>query len=76
MYEIPDRSVAHISTMTRSVYSKVGIAATQLAKHLGLSVIGTAGSKEGLGIVTGAGRADFAFNHNDPTYIDQIKVLF
>lgn len=54
----------------------MGIGTTQLAKHLGLTVIGTAGSKEGLELVKSAGRADLAFNHNDPTYVDQIKVWY
>lgn len=51
----------------------VGIAATQLAKHAGLTVIGTAGSAEGIELVKGVGTADFAFNHSDPQYLEQIK---
>lgn len=54
--------------------AQVGIGATQLGKHLGLTVIGTAGYPEGIELVKGIGAADFAFNHNDPTYMEQIKV--
>lgn len=53
---------------------QVGIAATQIAKHAGLTVIGTAGSAEGIELVKSVGRADFAFNHSDPQYLEQIKV--
>ena len=55
-------------------HSQVGLAATQLAKHLGLTVIGTAGSPEGVALVRERGGADHAFNHNDSNYVDQIKV--
>lgn len=54
---------------------QVGIAATQIAKHAGLTVIGTAGSAEGVELVKSIGAADFAFNHSEPEYMEQIKVL-
>ena len=58
------------------MHVQVGIAATQLAKHAGLTVIGTAGSAEGIELVKGVGTADFAFNHSDPQYLEQIKVIY
>lgn len=53
--------------------SQVGIAATQLGKKLGLRVIGTAGSAEGLELVKKNG-ADAVFNHHDKDYVQQVKV--
>lgn len=53
---------------------QVGIAATQISKHAGLTVIGTAGSAEGVELVKSIGAADFAFNHSEPEYMEQIKV--
>lgn len=52
----------------------VGMATVQLAKAHGLSVIGTAGTEEGLKIVTKAG-ADHVFNHREPGYLDAIREL-
>lgn len=51
----------------------VGIAATQIAKKLGLYVVGTAGSKEGIELVLRTG-ADEVVNHRDPKYIDKLSV--
>lgn len=49
----------------------VGIAATQFAVAAGLTVIGTAGTDEGLALVTRQG-AQHAFNHRSAGYLDQI----
>ena len=49
----------------------VGSAATQFAVSIGAIVIGTAGSDEGLDLVRQQG-ATFAFNHKNPTYLDEI----
>lgn len=49
----------------------VGIAAVQLARAMGLTVIGTAGSDKGLELVRREG-AQHAFNHKEPGYIDAI----
>ena len=54
---------------------QVGIAATQIGKKLGLRVIGTAGSADGLELVKQNG-ANQVFNHNDKDYVQQIKVQF
>ena len=53
----------------------MGIAATQLGKKLGLHVIGTAGTAEGIDLVKQNG-ADQVFNHNDMENVQQIKVHF
>lgn len=49
----------------------VGIAATQFAVAAGLTVIGTAGTDEGLAVVRKQG-ARRAFNHRSEGYLDQI----
>ena len=49
----------------------VGIAATQFAVAAGLTVIGTAGTDEGLAVVTRQG-AQHAFNHRSAGYLDHI----
>jgi NADPH2:quinone reductase len=50
----------------------VGLAALQLAHAAGLRVFGTAGTPEGLALITQYG-ATAAFNHREPDYLDQIK---
>ncbi|XP_049785712.1 quinone oxidoreductase-like isoform X1 [Schistocerca cancellata] len=47
----------------------VGVAAVQLAKSLGLTVVGTAGSSEGLELVKKVG-ADHVFNHRTDGYLE------
>ncbi len=49
----------------------VGIAATQFAVAAGLTVIGTAGTDQGLAVITSQG-ARHAFNHRSAGYLDQI----
>jgi NADPH2:quinone reductase len=53
----------------------VGFAAIQLAKSAGLSVVGTAGTQEGLDAIISAG-ASRAYNHNHPDYVTQIQTDF
>ncbi|GIY64165.1 quinone oxidoreductase [Caerostris extrusa] len=48
----------------------VGLAAVQIAKHLGLRVIGTAGTDEGLSVVQSVG-ADFVVNHKEKNYLEK-----
>lgn len=50
----------------------VGIAAIQLAKAAGLSVIGTAGTEEGLKLIRREG-ADQALNHKKSGYLEQVS---
>lgn len=49
----------------------VGTATVQMAKAMGLTVFGTAGSEKGLALVQREG-ADEVFDHTKPTYLDQI----
>jgi len=52
----------------------VGVAATQFAVAVGATVIGTAGSEEGVAVVKAQG-AQHALNHKTPGYLDQIPAL-
>lgn len=52
---------------------KVGIAAIQIAKALGLRVIGTASTEQGLQAIRDQG-ADLAFNHKHEGYLKEISV--
>jgi NADPH2:quinone reductase len=52
----------------------VGSAATQFAISVGATVIGTAGSDEGLALVRQQGAA-FAINHKQPNYLEEITKL-
>lgn len=52
----------------------VGVAATQFAVAAGATVIGTAGSDEGVAVVKGQG-AQHAVNHQREGYLDQITSL-
>jgi NADPH:quinone reductase len=50
----------------------VGLAAVQIARAHGLTVIGTAGTPEGLTLVREQG-AHHAVNHHEPDYLDAIR---
>lgn len=52
----------------------VGLAAVQLAKAAGLTVLGTAGTLEGEALVTGCGAA-YALDHGAAGYLDRIMEL-
>ena len=52
----------------------VGIAATQLARAAGLSVVGTAGTEAGRALVAAHG-AHYVLDHRDPACPDQILAL-
>jgi NADPH2:quinone reductase len=49
----------------------VGIAALQMARAMGLTVLGTAGSEKGLELIRREG-AQHVFNHREPGYQDEI----
>jgi NADPH2:quinone reductase len=49
----------------------VGLAAVQIAKAMGIKVLGTAGTPEGLRLVEEQG-VDAVFNHHDPDYRQEI----
>ena len=52
----------------------VGLAAVQLARAAGLTVLGTAGSERGKAAVLASG-ADAALDHTQPGYLDEVKAL-
>jgi NADPH2:quinone reductase len=52
----------------------VGVAATQIARAWGLTVIGTASTVEGRAVVKGQG-ADHVLDHGTPGYLDRLKDL-
>ena len=51
----------------------MGIAAIQIAKALGLRVLGTASSEQGLRAIRDQG-VDLAFNHKQEGYLKEIAV--
>lgn len=55
------------------VYVQVGVAACQLSRALGLKVLGTAGTPEGMKLVLN-NQAHLAFNHREEGYTDKIMV--
>ncbi|XP_035829403.1 quinone oxidoreductase [Aplysia californica] len=59
------------SVLIHGASGAVGNAAIQLGKALGLTVYGTAGTKEGVDLVRGLG-ADAVFNHREPGYLESI----
>jgi NADPH2:quinone reductase len=52
----------------------VGVAATQLARAAGLTVVGTGGTDEGRKLVREQG-AHFVLDHHAPDYLDQLREL-
>jgi NADPH:quinone reductase len=52
----------------------VGVAATQLARAAGLTVVGTGGTDEGRQLIKEQG-AHFVLDHHAPDYLDQLKTL-
>jgi NADPH2:quinone reductase len=52
----------------------VGIAAVQLARKAGLTVIGTGGSEQGRNLIMNEG-ADYVLDHKSENYLDELMVL-
>ena len=61
--------------MIHGASGAVGIGAIQLAKSLGLHVIGTAGTELGLKMIRELG-CDQVFNHRETGYINKIKEAY
>jgi D-arabinose 1-dehydrogenase-like Zn-dependent alcohol dehydrogenase len=53
---------------------QVGLACVQLGKVLGCSVLGTAGTPDGMQLVVDNGASE-VFNHREEGYADKIMVL-
>jgi NADPH:quinone reductase len=62
------------TVMIHGASGGVGVAATQFAVGIGATVIGTAGSDEGVAVVRAQG-AQHAVNHRTAGYLDQITSL-
>ena len=53
---------------------QTGLATCQIGKAIGLRVVGTAGTPEGLELVRREGGADAVYNHRDADYVQRIQV--
>lgn len=62
------------SVLVHGASGGVGIAATQLARAAGMTVIGTGGTEEGRALVREQG-AHFVLDHRAPNYLDQLAEL-
>ncbi|KAK6195301.1 hypothetical protein SNE40_000761 [Patella caerulea] len=65
------RARAGETVLVHGASGAVGIASVQLAKSMGLKVIGTAGTPDGMKLVKDNG-ADFVFNHREEGYMNKI----
>ena len=68
------RALPGESVLVHGASGGVGIAALQLARAAGLTVIGTAGSDEGMRLVREEG-AHHVLNHKVPGYLDDLREL-
>ncbi|AFY75058.1 Zn-dependent oxidoreductase, NADPH:quinone reductase [Synechococcus sp. PCC 7502] len=69
------KATARDVVLVHGASGSVGGAAVQLALEAGLTVIGTAGSVEGMELIKRLG-AQQVFNHRDPDYLKQIQDTF
>ena len=68
------KSIAGETVLIHGASGGVGIAATQLARAAGLTIIGTAGSEKGQRLVSEQG-AHHVLNHQEPDYPAKIMTL-
>jgi NADPH2:quinone reductase len=68
------RAIPGETVLVHGASGGVGIAAVQLARAAGLTVIGTAGSKEGMALVLAQG-ARHVLNHHKDGYLDALAEL-
>jgi NADPH2:quinone reductase len=68
------RAIPGETVLVHGASGGVGIAAVQLARAAGLTVIGTAGSKEGMALVLAQG-ARHVLNHHKDGYLDALGEL-
>lgn len=69
---IRGRALSGESVFIHGASGSVGLNAIRIAKHLGLTVYGSAGTEPGLELIRETG-ADYTFNHKSEGYIDEIK---
>ena len=60
------------SVLVHGASGAVGVATLQLARRLGMTIIGTAGSAEGIALVRDQG-AHHVANHREADYVDRIR---
>ncbi|XP_050388905.1 quinone oxidoreductase [Patella vulgata] len=65
------KAKASETVLVHGASGAVGLASVQLAKSIGLKVIGTAGTPEGMKLIQDNG-ADFVFNHREEGYMNKI----
>lgn len=63
-----------LKMIPKNIYCQVGLASVQIAKAMGLRVLGTAGTPEGLQLVKDNGAVE-AFNHREEGYTEKILVM-
>ena len=68
------RAMKGESILVHGASGAVGLAAAQMAHAAGLTVIGTAGTDEGVALVRTQG-ADHVLNHRESGYLDQVASL-
>jgi NADPH:quinone reductase len=68
------RARAGETVLVHGASGGVGMAAVQIARSLGLTIIGTAGTAEGLALVRAQG-AHHVVNHGEPGRVDRIREL-
>jgi NADPH2:quinone reductase len=68
------RASAGESVFVHGASGGVGIAVTQMARAAGLTVIGSAGSPDGIALVRAEG-AHHVLNHREPAYLDRLPSL-
>lgn len=68
------RAVAGEVTLVHGASGGVGIAAVQLARAAGMTVIGTGGTEKGRALVSEQG-AHHVLDHNDPNYLQHLMDL-
>lgn len=68
------RAAAGEFVLVHGASGGVGVAAVQIARAAGLTVIGTAGTERGLELVKEQG-AHHVLDHTDPTYLEQLQKL-
>ena len=68
------RAIAGEMLLVHGASGGVGTAAVQFARAIGLTIIGTAGTEQGLRLVREQG-AQHVLNHHEPKYLEQILQL-
>ncbi|HWE02291.1 MAG TPA: NADPH:quinone reductase [Tepidisphaeraceae bacterium] len=68
------KPIAGETLLVHGASGGVGIASVQFARAFGLTVIGTAGTDEGIKLVREEG-AHHALNHHDPKYLEELMQL-